>query len=278
MIVNADAMQVYRDLAILTARPNAADEAAVPHLLYGTVDAAEAHSVAAWLESAREALARAAAEGRRPIVVGGTGLYLAALTEGLSAIPPVPEPVRAHWRARQAAEPAEALHAALARADPGMAARLRPSDPQRIVRALEVMEATGRSLADWQGERTPPLIEPGRDVLRVVVAPPRPLLRERIARRFDQMVAAGAVEEAAALAARGLDPALPAMKAIGVRLLAAYAAGEIDLPAAVSRAVTDTRQYAKRQETWFRNQFADWQRITGPEEGEALIAEVGRSN
>lgn len=259
IIVNADAMQVYRDLRILTARPDAADEARVPHALFGTVDAAEPHSVALWLDDAAAALAAARATGRRPIVVGGTGLYLAALTEGLSPIPPVPAGIRQAWRARQAEASPQALHAELARRDPEMAARLRPSDPQRVIRALEVIDATGRSLADWQRERSAPLIAPG-EAVRIVLAPPRAALREAIAIRFERMMEEGAVEEAARLAARGLDPALPAMKAIGVRPLAAHAAGELDRSEAVARAVTESRQYAKRQETWFRHRFRDWPR------------------
>lgn len=271
VIVNADAMQVYRDLRVLTARPDAADEARVPHTLFGTIDAAEPHSVALWLEDAAAALADARATGRRPVFVGGTGLYLAALTEGLSPIPPVPAEIREVWRARQAEEPAEALHAELARRDAEMAARLRPSDPQRVVRALEVQEATGRSLADWQRERSTPLVPPG-EAVRLVLAPPRAALRHAIAVRFEAMMEAGAVEEAARLAARGLDPALPAMKAIGVAPLAALAAGRLDRAAAVAQAITESRQYAKRQETWFRHRFADWPRAESPADGLSKLA------
>lgn len=260
MVVNADAMQVYRDLRVLTARPSPQEEARAPHALYGHVDGAQAHSVAAWLADARAALGRAREEGRVPVVAGGTGLYLAALTEGLSPVPPVPEEVRTHWRARQAQEPAEALHAALARRDPEMARRLRPSDPQRIVRALEVVDGTGRSLAEWQREREAPLLPAGPGVRRIVLSPDRTLLRRRIAERFQAMMAAGAVEEAAALASRGLDPDLPVMKAIGVAELSAHAEGRLSREEAVERAVTATRQYAKRQETWFRHRFADWER------------------
>lgn len=261
VVVNADAMQVYRDLSVLTARPSPEEEARVPHALFGHVDGATACSVAAWLLDAQTALAAAQEAGRVPVVVGGTGLYLAALTEGLSPVPPIPDEVRARWRARQAEEPAEALHAALARRDPVMARRLRPSDPQRIVRALEVLEATGRSLAAWQEERVPPVLPPGPGVRRIVLSPDRNDLRLRIARRFETMVAAGAVEEAEALAARGLDPGLPVMKAIGVRELASFAAGRLTRAEAVERAVTASRRYAKRQETWFRHRFADWERL-----------------
>ncbi|WP_226583374.1 tRNA (adenosine(37)-N6)-dimethylallyltransferase MiaA [Acuticoccus sediminis] len=260
-IVNADSMQVYRDLRVLTARPSAADEALAPHHLYGHVDAAEAMSVARWLDGVRAALSEVRAAGRVPIVVGGTGLYLAALTEGLSSMPDIPQAVRQRWREAQAREPSEALHAALAVRDPAMAARLRPSDPQRIVRALEVIEATGRSLGEWQGEREPPLLPVGPGVAAIVVSPPREILRERIALRFEAMLEECAVDEAVGLLARGLDPALPAMKAIGVAPLSAYAAGRTGRAEAVAEAVRQTRQYAKRQDTWFRHRFAGWQRL-----------------
>lgn len=260
-IVNADSMQVYRDLRVLTARPGAADEAAFPHRLYGHVDGAAAYSVARWLGEAANAIAEVRAEGRVPIVVGGTGLYLAALTQGLSTMPPVPDEVRTRWRAAQAAHDAPALHAMLAARDPEMAARLRPSDPQRIVRALEVVDATGRSLAAWQAQKSPPVLPVGPGVPAYVVAPPRDLLRRRIAERFALMVEEGGAGEAAALAARALDPALPVMKAIGVAELAAAARGEMSLEEAAAAAVTATRQYAKRQDTWFRHRFAAWQRL-----------------
>lgn len=268
VVINADAMQVYRDLRILTARPSAADEEAVPHVLFGYVDAAQAHSVAAWLAEAAGALREAREAGREAIVVGGTGLYLAALTEGLAPVPPVPADVRAHWRSRQDSEPSEALHAELARRDPAMADRLRPSDPQRVVRALEVIDGTGRSLAEWQGERAAPLVDPAAAV-RIVLTPPRAFLRDTIARRFAVMMENGAEGEAAALAARGLPPDLPAMKAIGVRPLAAYAEGRLDRTAAVTQAITESRQYAKRQETWFRHRFADWARA--PDAASAVV-------
>jgi len=264
-------MQVYRDLKVLTARPAEADEAAVAHALYGYVDAAVPHSVAAWLDDAAATLARIRQDGRVPVITGGTGLYLAALTEGLSPVPRVPHDVRRAWRERQVRESAAALHAELALRDPRMAERLRPSDPQRVVRALEVIEGTGRSLADWQRARTPPVLPPGPQVRRLVIAPPRVALRAAISARFSRMLHEGAVEEAAALAARGLDPGLPAMKAIGVAPLAALAAGRLGRDEAAERAVTETRRYAKRQETWFRHRFADWPRAAGPEEGIAVI-------
>lgn len=257
-------MQVYADLSVLTARPTAADEATVPHALYGHVDAAQAHSVAAWLDEAAAAIADVRAAGRLPIVVGGSGLYLAALTEGLSPVPPVPAEVRARWRARSDA-PA-ALHAELATRDPVMAARLRLSDPQRIVRALEVIDGTGRSLADWQNARSAPVLPLGPEVIAVAVVPNRGVVRTRIAERVLAMMAAGAVDEAAALVARGLPEQLPAMKAIGVVPLAAHAAGRLTRSAAIEQVVTDTRQYAKRQETWIRQRFSDWPRVVSAQD------------
>lgn len=267
VVINADSMQVYGDLAILTARPSAADEARVPHALYGHVDAASAHSVAAWLADIAAALDTARGQGRRPIIVGGTGLYLAALTEGLSPMPDVPAAVRERWRQRQGELPSEALHAELARRDPAMAARLRPSDPQRIVRALEVIEGTGRSLLAFQAERSAPLIDPAH-AARIVLAPDRTVLRARIAERFETMMAAGALAEAGRLAARNLDGTLPAMKAIGVVALTSHAAGTLSREEAIARAITESRQYAKRQDTWFRNRFGDWPRYQSPEQAE----------
>lgn len=259
-VVNADSMQVYRDLAVLSARPAAAETARVPHRLYGHVDAAEPYSVARWLDEVAEVLAECRLAGRRPIVVGGTGLFFKALTEGLSPVPEIDAKIREHWRAAAGAEGPQALHRILAERDPIMAARLRPSDPQRIVRALEVLDTTGRSLFEWQTMRPPPLV-PLAEAVPVVLAPPRAWLHARIAKRFDAMVRAGAAEEAAAILSRGLDPALPVMKAIGVRPLAAAVRGDFSLDAAIETAKTETRRYAKRQETFFRGQFPDWPRI-----------------
>lgn len=259
LVVNADSMQVYRDLDILTARPPATDLARAEHRLYGHLDAATPYSVAAWRAEVA-AILRAAAQDNRPVVlVGGTGLYFKALTQGLSRIPPIPDAIRARWRTQADAAPAGALHAALAARDPVMAARLAPGDTQRLVRALEVIDGTGRSLADWQGTRDAPLVPASAQ--RLVLAPPRPWLHARIASRFSAMVAAGAVEEARALLARDLDPTLPAMKAIGVRELGALPDDRAGLEAACARATTDTRRYAKRQETFFRGQLPDWPRI-----------------
>lgn len=260
-VINADSMQVYRDLNVLTARPTAEDMACVPHALYGHVDAAQRHSVARWLGEVEAAIDASREAGRVPVIVGGTGLYFAALTEGLSAIPEIPDEVRAHWRGRQEEAPPEALHAALAERDPLMAARLRPSDPQRIVRALEVFDATGHSLAVWQKAREAPIVPLSEAVDAMVIAPDRTDLRERVAQRFMAMMDAGAAEEAQRLIARRLDPTLPAMKAIGLAPLVAFAQGRMDREAAVEAAIVQTRQYAKRQDTWMRNRFSHWRRI-----------------
>src|SRR4051812_5294279 len=205
-------MQVYGDLRIITARPGVADEARVPHRLYGHVDAAENYSVGRWCHDARAVLEEAKSAGRVPILVGGTGLYFKALTQGLSAVPPTPPDVRAAVRARCDAEGAAALHAELARRDPAMAERLKPGDRMRLARALEVLEATGRSLADWHREGMPAILDPD-EALKIFLVIDRAELHRRIDARFEAMLAAGALEEARALAARGLDPMLPAMKA-----------------------------------------------------------------
>jgi tRNA dimethylallyltransferase len=252
-VVNADSMQVYRDLHILSSRPSAADEAAAPHLLYGHVDAAEPYSAGHYRTDAERLLAE---RSERPLIfVGGTGLYFEALLKGLSTTPTIDDAVRAHWRSQERDAPA--LHAELTRRDPEMAARLRPSDPQRILRALEVIDSTGISLARWQESRGTPLIDPAR-ATRFVLTLDRSELRRRIAERFERMVESGGLEEIRALQARNLPPSLPAMKAIGVPPLMAFLRHELSREEAVARAVTDTRQYAKRQETWFRNRLGDW--------------------
>jgi tRNA dimethylallyltransferase len=260
LVVNADAMQVYRELRILTARPPPEEEARADHRLYGHVTGAEAYSVARWLADVAPVLAEAAASGRPAIVVGGTGLYFEALTRGLAAVPEIPDAVREKVRRQAACLGPAGLHARLAARDPAAAARLRDTDPQRLMRALEVFEATGRSITAWQAEPPPPPLLPAPAV-RVVIAPDRAWLHERIAARFAAMVDAGGKEEAAAFADLGLDPALPAMRAIGVAPLAAAARGDTPLEEAVRRSVVDTRRYAKRQETWFRNRMGDWGRI-----------------
>jgi tRNA dimethylallyltransferase len=256
-VINADSMQVYRDLRVITARPSAAEEERAPHRLYGHVDAAENYSVGRWCRDVGDALDEAARAGSLPILVGGTGLYFKALTQGLSAVPPTPPEVRATVRARGEAEGAEALHAELARRDPAMAARLKPADKMRICRALEVLEATGRSLADWHRDGMPAMLDPDR-ALKMFLDVGRGELHRRIDMRFDDMLAAGALDEVRALVARNLDPLLPAMKAHGVPWLRRHLAGEISLTEAAEGGKMDTRRYTKRQVTWFRNQMPGW--------------------
>jgi tRNA dimethylallyltransferase len=256
-VINADSMQVYRELAVLTARPWPAEEAGIPHRLYGTIPAAEAYSVGRWLADAEAAIASSQQEGRVPILVGGTGLYFKALTEGLAPVPDIPPEVRAYWRERGEKHGQEALHAALAERDPLMASRLSPSDPQRIVRALEVIDATGVSLAEWQGGNAKPVLA-GKTALKLVVAPERELLYAAIDARFDLMLAHGAIDEVRSLLDLDLDPGLPAMRAHGVRELAAYLQGRTSLEEAAAKAKTESRRYAKRQMTWTRRYMADW--------------------
>lgn len=257
-IINADSMQVYRDFRVLTARPTPEEELRAPHWLYGHVDAAEHYSAGRWLADASRVLAEVERAGRMPIFVGGTGLYFKALSHGLSSMPPVPEGVRSKIRGEAEGIAAAELHARLAARDPATAAKLRPSDRQRIVRALEIFEATGRPLMEWQASPGRPLIAPD-DTMAVFLAVDRAELRARIDARFDQMLAEGALEEARALAARGLDPALPAMKAHGAPWLMQHLDGEISLEKAAKEAKVDTRKYAKRQETWFRHQLPQFQ-------------------
>jgi tRNA dimethylallyltransferase len=256
-VINADSMQVYGDLAIITARPTAAEQAGVPHLLYGHVDAAVNYSVGQYVADAGKALAEVARSRKVPIFVGGTGLYFKALTAGLAAVPPIPADIRAGVRERLARQGAAALHGELHRRDPASAARLNPNDRTRVARALEVVEATGRSLTDWQQEGLPALIDPARTA-RVFIAPDRAALYGRIDARFATMLAGGALDEVRKLAARRLDPLLPAMKAHGVPWLIRHLAGEMSLAAAADKARQDTRHYAKRQFTWFRHQLGDW--------------------
>lgn len=260
MVINADSMQVYRELRILTARPTPEDEKRAPHALYGHVPAAEAYSVGRWLEDVKAAIAEARERGLRPIIVGGTGLYFKALLEGLAAIPSIAPGVRAHWRATAAALDAEALHAMLAERDPAMAARLPIADRQRVTRALEVVSATGRSLSDWQREPGVPVLLP-EATERLVILPDRQDLYARCDRRFDAMMAAGGEAEAADLLALGLNPALPIMGALGVRPLAAMIAARITREEALARAKAQTRQYAKRQLTWIKRHMCAWKMI-----------------
>jgi tRNA dimethylallyltransferase len=264
IVINADSMQVYREVRILSARPSEADLARAPHLLYGHVGAREHYSVGRYQADAAAALAEARARKKLPIFTGGTGLYFAALTDGLADIPPVPPDIRARARTRLEQLGVAGLHAELAARDPVTAAHLRPSDPQRTLRAWEVFEATGRPLSSWQGQTAKPVLE-GLALARFVLDLPRPALRERIAVRFRAMLQAGAQEEAAAL--KGLDPVLPAAKILGMRELWALQDRALGEDEAVSDAITATRQFAKRQVTWFRHRMADWRRVVVDETG-----------
>lgn len=275
IVINADSMQVYRDLRIITARPTAADEARVPHRLYGHVDAAVNFSAGAWVSDAAKALDEARAQGRLPIFIGGTGLYFKALTAGLSVVPPIPAEVRDDVRARLERNGVEALHAELARRDPAAAERLNLRDRTRIARALEVIEATGRSLLDWHREGQPPLLPKG-SFRAVFLAPERDELYARIDTRFDAMLGAGALMEVERLAARHLDPLLPAMKAHGVPALTRHLRGELSLEEAASIGRADTRHYAKRQFTWFRHQLPEFEWVR-PEEAKGWLAAVAKA-
>jgi tRNA dimethylallyltransferase len=269
VVINADSMQVYRDLHTITARPSAEDEARVPHLLYGHVDAAENYSVGRWCRDVASALKDVIAAGGVPILVGGTGLYFKALTSGLAAVPPVPADIRDAVRARLAGEGVRALYDELLQLDPQSAVRLMPNDRSRIARALEVIKATGRSLTDWHREGMPPLID-AATTAKVFLTCERTELVARIERRVDVMMEAGALDEVRALAARQLDPLLPAMKAHGVPWLIRHLKGEVSRDEAVAGAKMDTRRYAKRQVTWFRNQLAEWPWVPPQEALKAL--------
>lgn len=258
-IVNADSMQVYRDLRVLTARPTPEEEAQAPHHLYGYVDAAERYSVGSWVRAASKVLADIVARGRTPIVAGGTGLYFKALTEGLAEIPPPSPEVRSDIAARRAADGDEALHPWLATVDAAAAASLAARDAPRIARALEVMLTTGVSIAEWRASTTPVLAAGAWAGFALV--PQRAPLYATIDARFDAMLAAGALEEARTLAVRDLYPALPCMKAHGMPWLAAHLRGEMTLADAAVLGRRDTRHYAKRQFTWIGNQMKDWIRV-----------------
>jgi tRNA dimethylallyltransferase len=274
MVINADSMQVYRDLRVLTARPTAEEEAAVPHRLYGHVDAAVNFSAGSFVADATKVLAEARAQVRMPIFVGGSGLYFKAITRGLSAVPPIPADVRENVRARLARDGVEALHAELSRRDPVSAERLKPRDRTRIARALEVVEATGRSLTDWHREGLPAILPP-EEFVALFLMPEREQLYARIDARFDVMLKAGALDEVAALAARKLDPLLPAMKAHGVPALIRHLKGEITLDEAAEIGRADTRHYAKRQFTWFRHQLPEFEWVQPEAASEWLEGQFG---
>ncbi len=269
IIVNTDSMQGYSVLDVLTARPSAAELARVPHFLYGHVHPSVAYSTGAWLRDVTKLIDDGTFSERpdgtfseRPVIfVGGTGLYFRALAEGISDMPEIPQSIRDRWRHELKEQGAARLHGILLREDSAVAMQLKPTDSQRIVRALEVLDASGRSIADWQAARGGPLIDRG-SARFLVIEPDRAELVERIEARFDRMLDKGALDEVKRLVALGLDPDLPAMKAIGVRELQAAMAGRLSFPEAIERAKIATRQYAKRQATWFRHQLGpEWQRL-----------------
>ncbi|MBX3430294.1 MAG: tRNA (adenosine(37)-N6)-dimethylallyltransferase MiaA [Hyphomonadaceae bacterium] len=262
-IVNADSMQVYRDFRILTARPSPEEEARARHHLYGHVDAFESFSTGRWLNSALAVISQIRARGATPIIVGGTGLYFKALTQGLADVPGIDPEIRASLLERASQQGAPALHAELSRVDPQTAARLEPNDTPRIVRALEVIETTGESISAFHANTKPAL---GAEEWRAVtLTPDRASLYAVINARFERMLAAGALEEVRTFAARELNPALPAIKAHGAPALSAYLRGEISLATATEIGQRDTRRYAKRQFTWIANQTPDWPRIAEQE-------------
>lgn len=261
-VVNADSMQVYDTLQVLTARPSEEEMQGVPHHLYGHVPAGAAYSTGAWLRDVAALLPALMAAGRLPVFVGGTGLYFKALTGGLSDMPEIPEALREELRTRLLQDGPDGLHAELAEADPAMAASLNRQDGQRIVRALEVMKATGRSIADFRGRSGPEVIDATR-ARKIVVLPDRAVLHQRINGRFEKMLQQGAEEEVRALLALGLPAEAPVMKAIGVSQITAMVRGEMTRVEVLEKGAAATRQYAKRQMTWFRNQMDDsWERLT----------------
>lgn len=261
VVVNADSMQVYDTLCVLTARPSDEDMQGVPHYLYGHVPAKLAYSTGAWLRDVTELLPRLHADGRKPIFVGGTGLYFKALTGGLSDMPAIPEEVRNRLRSRLQEEGRDELYRQLRERDPLVAESLRPQDGQRIVRALEVLEATGRSIADFQAQTGPVIVDPSTS-RKIVVAPDRAILHQRINGRFEKMLEQGAEDEVKTLLSLSLPPDMPVMKAIGVSQIAAMLRGELSRDEVLERGAAATRQYAKRQMTWFRNQMDEsWERL-----------------
>jgi tRNA dimethylallyltransferase len=273
-IINADSMQIYRDLRILSARPSSAEQAGIPHHLFGVLDAAERASVGWWAEAALEHIESIRARNKRPILVGGTGLYFSALVKGLAAMPEISARTRQSVEGI-AAQGLEALREQAMACDPVATKRIKPADRQRMMRVVEVGLETGKPISAFQAD-TRPMLSPG-DWTGVVIEPDRADVYARIENRFDQMLEAGALDEAATLAARGLDPMLPAMKALGVPPLIAVHDGELDLDDAVRQAKQDSRRYAKRQMTWLRNQMPDWHRVrflNGQICDEELISEL----
>ena len=267
-IVGADSMQIYRDLRVLTARPSPDEEARAPHHLIGVIDGAERWSVGWWLEAAKAVIADLRGEGKAIIVVGGTGLYFRGLTKGLAAMPAVPTEAREAAEAEFAERGEMAVRTMLKTLDAQAEARIAPGDRQRLVRALAVVRHTGLPLTVWQAETKPVL--PEGSWTGLVVEPEREALYARCDQRLDAMIGDGALEEVAALMARDLPADLPIMKSLGVRELAAHLAGETSLEVALDQAKQATRNYAKRQMTWFRNQTPEWPRIVTAEQAQRL--------
>ena len=265
-IVNADSAQVYRDLRLVSARPTAEDEARVPHRLYGYRDGADVCSAADWAEDAKAAIREAQAQGRLPILVGGTGLYIRTLIDGIAPVPAIDPAIRAEVRALPVAK----AHAALTLEDRAAARRLRPTDTTRVARALEVARSTGRTLAEWQRSRVGGIA--GEVALRpLILLPPRDWLYARCDIRFEEMFTDEGIREVSSLLERRLPAVAPVMRAIGVREIAAYLRGEVDRDQALAAGTTATRQYAKRQYTWFNRQPpTNWHRFREPLEGEAV--------
>lgn len=260
VIINADSMQLYEDLRLVSARPSAAEEALVPHRLYGVLSAEKAFSTGAWLRLAKTELETAWGNGQMPILVGGTGLYFKGLTEGFAELPEIPEDIRGRARELADRDGVDGLKSALRDLGDTEAAEAL-ADPQRLARALEVLMATGKPLGHWQqAHQAPPLLAPDQ-AGRIVLAPPRPWLHERIARRAELILAEEGLSEVRRLLARGLSDKLPAMRAIGVPEIGDFLAKRADYAETLHRLTVATRQYAKRQETWFRNQMGDWQRF-----------------
>ena len=273
VVVNADSMQVYRDLRVITARPTVEEEGQVPHRLFGHIDGAENYSVGRWVEDAKALIAELQGQGRLPIFTGGTGMYFKALLRGLSDIPAVPEEVRAKVRAQAEGFSPQELHARLTALDPATAAGLRPSDPQRILRALEVFEATGEPLVSFQTKPGTPLLDP-QSTRGFFLAPEREVLKARIDARFVVMMEQGALQEVEVLAARGLDPALPVMRAHGVPGLIDYLRGASTLEAAIERGQRDTRAYSKRQFTFVRHQLPEFEMVAPEAAWDAVRAQL----
>jgi len=272
VVVNADSMQVYRELQVLTARPSDADMVLLEHRLYGTVSGATPYSAGRYASDAGQVIEELAETGRTPVFVGGTGLYFQALLRGLSPIPAIADSIRQHWRSEAVRLGAEALHHVLHSRDRVMAERLAPSDSQRIVRALEVLEGTGQSLSEWQKIPGVPVLRED-DCYKIVLESPREEIYANCDMRLDAMLAQGLMDEVAALGALELDPALPIMRAVGVVPFLRHLSGELELLAAVMAAKTETRNYAKRQLTWLRRNMITWNAISA-KEIESLAPEI----